>query len=266
MLCVTAVLLLLIALSFPMLDAARDRGITTSCLSQERQLWTGLNLYCSDNQGAFVCWDEYQTPDPVAWYWYKRSNQTPWIDLSMRARNVYMAPYVGIKVWHDPGGPDEAPTGYGISAIMGRSSGNSSWKFAKGITTYQGFGPVRLTEIPYPSTTALLACKLPGGTPNLYVGGGGYCALVLCQDESGQEAWPLHGPWFQPGIKTKSNVVRIDGSARTYETRDLLVNPCPYSPGPYGPPYWASAGRAYLWSGWRPLDAASPEQSGWLGE
>lgn len=276
LLCVVALLLVLMALLLPAVEGARDRAVTTSCQHQERQIWMAIQMYCGDNNGAFVCWDPTQAPGiPVPLFWFQRANQAPFIDYSMDIKNKYLTPYVSTNVWHDPGAPDQSATCYGLGQILGRTGGPGTFQYYKCITGYQGSGPVKLGEIPRPATTAMLACKIAYYYPqNLYAttANGSRCALTLTMEASEGFPWALHGPWFKPGIKTKTNVTRVDGSARTYETKDLVTNfSTPYFPGtsaPYWPnaPYWGSAARAYLWSGWAPLDTAAPQQSGWLGE
>ena len=253
LLCVTAILLLLTALLLPAVDTARDRAVTASCQSQQRQLWIGFQAYCSDWNGAFACDDPWQSPGAkTAWYWHNRTAQNPWIDLSMNAI-TWLQPYVGRSAWIDPGMPEAAkkarPYGYAISSVFSRSYAGSSYPFGKTITSYQGYGPVSPAELPSPASTALMACKIAYSPQNLYNSpptGGSKLAL-------GAEAglpWALHGPWWTPGIKTRSNVIRVDGSVRLYATREIVQCHSPAYDLVYGAPNWGSSLRHYLWSGW----------------
>lgn len=276
LLIVVAIIAVLAALLLPALGNARDRATAANCQHQERQIGIAIFQYCGDNNGAFVCWDPTQAPGvPVGLFWLQRANQTPFVDYSMNIKNQYLSPYVSTNVWRDPAAPRWAGSNcYGLGQILGRNGGGPGNNWYKLVTYYQGAGPVKLAEIPRPATSAMLACDL-----NYYYGqdiyntwgNGSRCALTLTMEASEGFPWALHGPWFRRGIRTRTNVVRVDGSARSYETKDLITNfSTPYGTnGNYSSgavPYYGSAARAYLWSGYAPQDPSTPQFSGWLGE
>jgi prepilin-type N-terminal cleavage/methylation domain-containing protein/prepilin-type processing-associated H-X9-DG protein len=64
LLVVIAVIAILAAILLPVLPAARERGWTTQCKSNLRQLGLGMNMYATDNNGLYpesggvILWDE----------------------------------------------------------------------------------------------------------------------------------------------------------------------------------------------------------------
>jgi hypothetical protein len=126
------------------------------------------------------------------------------------------------------------------------------------VTQTTGTGYVRITELPNPSTTAIFMCKLPITIRpgNWYTG-----SMHMGYGNADYTPWPLHGNG------TLTNVVRMDGSGRTYPWGHLVAYP--YFPDAVPPPppgytaLYSSVPRNYLWTGYRPGENA---YAGWLDE
>jgi prepilin-type N-terminal cleavage/methylation domain-containing protein len=258
LLCVVAILLVLLALLMPALDAARDQANSAACQSNQRQISVGFHQYCGDQNGFFRCFDAGDRP--VALFWYRRCEQTPgkngyyYWDWSRDIMEIYLAPYIGLQVWRDPAAPPTIPTGYSMGGVLGRI----------GVTSAGG-GPVHLSEIPFPSSTWMLTCRLPYNLSSIYnVGGNGYSRLIFSFEGGAGFPWALHGPWYQPGYRSRSNVLRIDGSVRNYDHSELIPRVWQgltlYGAAPSG--YGSQSARYYLHTGYRPGSAST----GWLTE
>ena len=251
LLCVAAIILLLAALLLPALDLAQDKAITVRCMSNQRQVSAAFHLYCSDKGGRFVCYDLGDTE--TAMWGYNRAQtypnkagnwSGPYSDWSMDIRDVYLKPYVTPNTWRCSGAPDNAGSAYAIGPVFGRS-GITAGTAAGG---YAG-GPVAIGEIPYPATTAMLGCKIPAVAPNMFLTFYTTYSGLTWTTGAACTIWPLHGPWQMTGVKTRTNVARVDGSVRTYEYREIAAFPTHFGSGPAG---YSSIGRYYLLYGTEP--------------
>jgi competence protein ComGC len=80
LLVVIGIIALLIGILLPVLSRARAAANRTACLSNVRQLYNGILLYCNDNDGCFpTCafWDEgtaYKTY-PDDWIWWQANRK-----------------------------------------------------------------------------------------------------------------------------------------------------------------------------------------------
>ena len=265
LLVVVAILATLVALLLPSLEAGRQNALTSACLLTERQLGVGYNLWVKDHDDTLI---------PIT---------------GMEGNGVYaqMLQYVPMKTFSDPGA-DDPPTfqttqtlHYGIQiddpSVFVRCGG---WGYCNGplvITSTMGptgtmpaganTGPVKSDEILYPSTTALFACRICACYPVGINPDGGMSGISMNVQHSGPGVLDDRGPWPLHGAKRLTiyglvNVVRMDGSARSYNYRELVRGYlAPPIVGGYG---FLNVARNYLWSGFRPQDPN--QRGGWLSE
>jgi len=254
LLCVCAILLLLISLLLPTLDWAQDRAKTAACISNQRQLSIGWHQYAGDN-GGIALGVSFQAQSGVP----NESYDVLW----------KLAPYCGYAVWRCPAAPSEHFIDY-----YGR------WVGTYGISTiFARMAPAsvdfrRMSEVTYPATTAFLADKLYFGPPNIYTKYPNGCCAWNALDTTQWTAspWALHGPWITTGVKSKTNITRVDGSARTYQYSEIAPRRWSlftlFGGGPhYATIFWGEAARQYLWSGAQSLATTPPVRNvGWITE
>jgi len=275
LLVVVAIMILLVALLLPALDGARQSALAASCLSIERQCAVAYRQWVADN-------NDFMLRPTLQW------NNGYGVRIYHELR-----PYLGDKfVWSDPGADEPAINQspawswgwparwhYGISTRVPNvfyrewpnqdSSGNSPAivRTSSMISGAGGTAPVKLGELPYPGTTALFACKYrdwfypAGGTA------GGWESPTMTPVDLARP-WPLHGT-KRLSFQGLTNVVRLDGSARTYLWSEIAAwNQFPSLGTPPAGFTYATGGitwgvpRAYLWTGWAPREPGG--RGGWL--
>jgi len=257
LLCVCAILLLLVGLLLPAIDSARDKSITSACISQQRQISIAWQQYSGENEGVAIgCNWQAQSGQP---------DESPWVTNALSPYGITMS------LWRCPASPPEFwRTSYGAGGVG--TYGISFSRFTRGGPSWQD--PVRMSEIAYPATTAFLGDKLHAIPPNIYtyhaMGGRAWAGMSTHNMEN--HPWPLHGPWLMTGIKTKTNIARADGSVRTYDYSEIVARNYVFVDLYGRPPYflsifWYEAARQYLWSGVNPIQTATPVRSvGWVTE
>jgi len=269
---VVAILALLLALLMPALENARDGAITTACLSTQRQLFLGQQNYASDNNGEILGFagfpslagsdDYFSRMEP-----YASRNAGAWIDPGL--------PSPGTNLWGN--------VNYGIAPICSRYQVPLVGKAGR---QTPGRMSIQMSELTYPSTTAWLMEALPYSPPDPLATFYGKPPGIFWFDNRPASSWPMHGPTISAAtfgfstangirqFKSQSNVMRMDGSAKTYLWSELINRQywfVTFGNAPANAPApWITAcfswriARGYLFSGDAPNGLTC--RSGWLTE
>jgi len=150
LLVVIAIIAILAAILFPVFARAREKARQTSCLSNLKQLGTGMAMYVQD-------YDEYY---PISGAWHG-SAYCP------RGYFVFaIEPYVkNVQIWECPsdGSPTSAsylgrtiPCSYGYNPGFA-GDGYSSYHGERGDTASDIWDPLRDADLEHPSTTWVLS-------------------------------------------------------------------------------------------------------------
>ena len=272
---VVAIVAVLVALLLPALEAARQNANTTGCLSNERQMGIAYRLWSADH-------GEYCLRPPL-FNCGGTGDGNFYVEMGRYLTGTNYASFSAF--WNDPGADDPPGiyTGQGNATLhYGMATADPSlwWRdccsgwgtTVNPLTAKPGAatGPVSLGELPYPNSTMVIACKIPKFWPDSGWAGGWWSPMMgLPGFGSFNPPFPLHGAGHMT-INGQVNVVKLDGSARTYPWKEVVPPglsgvAIPASFTPYGG--FASimnTPRYYLWSGEAPNNAN--RTGGWLGE
>lgn len=128
LLVVTVIIALLGAILYPALTKAKECARITECLSNMRQMGTGMHMYIDDNSGRFPAAVSYGTPD----YWKARDQKTLQELLSRYVSQPISAETVGgSKVYVHAGVfacPSDSGADSGIAGSYGIVAGKPVWK------------------------------------------------------------------------------------------------------------------------------------------
>ena len=254
LLVVVAIIGILAALLLPAVESAMSRARTSICLGNERQQLLAFALYSDDaNDGMLF--------HPM--------------DMSGSAAGVMpftnLKPYLNkAEIWQCP---EQAilfdPTsanrwGYAMNGLLStRGYTIAGPGYLTPSITYKGAAytnvAVRLDELLYPATSGIFMDRIAFATQaNGDLNGTWYTATPPYVRELNWDysAWPTHLG------KKANNFGRADGSARTYQWREIVAwNYWGYTPIPGGA---LPIPRGYLWTGFA---AGGPiAQSGWMTE
>jgi len=252
LLVVIAIISILVSILVPSLRKARDLLSDTLCISNNRGYGQGALLYMEDYDGATFSWNGWNVDGTagggyvrIYHYLTPRYVDSQWWDPAFKRRDWALT---NRDHWHY-----SQPATWG--GVYDRSWDTCTSKNVTGKTTL----PVRINELRYPETTALIMCYAPRVCPGpgeAYSEYGGYTGSAMHLNGT-YDPWPMHYD------RTTTVVTRLDGSVRPYPWVEL-VDPANWAaklPGvvPYGPSGQRIA-RKYLWSGY------SPASSGWMPE
>ncbi len=122
LLVVIAIIAILASMLMPALGKARDKAKSISCVSNFKQIGTGLMMYTSDNDGIFVPYKDVNAGHGASdtKYWFGTQNGGGTYDLT---NNPWFGKYVGncAQVFtcpalkHKSGPEDASDTGYGYN-------------------------------------------------------------------------------------------------------------------------------------------------------
>ena len=146
LLVVIAIIAILASMLLPSLKGARDRAKSIKCVSNLRQLYTGIMFYENDNNGFLPTYSVDTSNDvqrAATWWW---ALQNTYAIKSSAANNVYECP-----AWRT----NATLTSPGADGRVYGMNGYASWRWDK--QNPNGYPPPRLhTDCRYPAETILL--------------------------------------------------------------------------------------------------------------
>jgi prepilin-type N-terminal cleavage/methylation domain-containing protein/prepilin-type processing-associated H-X9-DG protein len=175
LLVVIAIIAILAAILFPVFAKARERAQKTTCLSNLKQITTGVLMYCDDNEGRFPRGADYldilarpelssaTPPVPLLWGGNPNKDNTPvnqW-----KTMDGPIGSYLKSKdVWKCPS--DQGQKGVVARGKTNYSRTNSSytWPFVlsfKGATGAKVYKPYLVSQVKYPTRQFVICDALP---------------------------------------------------------------------------------------------------------
>jgi len=131
LLVVIAIIALLAAILFPVFAQAREKARAIVCLSNEKQIGTGLMMYAQDYDETYPM-DQWYTRDtpPIQYRWYQLVNAY------IKNGDTYTTTTGGVKagnatggggVWHCPSFPSDQDSEYGIHSVLMPDAQSCPW-------------------------------------------------------------------------------------------------------------------------------------------
>jgi prepilin-type N-terminal cleavage/methylation domain-containing protein/prepilin-type processing-associated H-X9-DG protein len=131
LLVVIAIIAILAAILFPVFAQAREKARAITCLSNEKQIGTGLMMYVQDADETYPVDQWYSSGNPQIQYrWYQEL--MPYIkngDTYTTATGGVLAGNAtgGGGVWHCPSFPSSQDSEYGVNNALMPDSGSCPW-------------------------------------------------------------------------------------------------------------------------------------------
>ena len=153
LLVVIAIIAILAAILFPVFAQAREAARKTSCLSNVKQLMTGVAMYTQDADERFPGWhagDSWGMPEGTGWW----MNQ---VQPYVKNYGIYSCPSDGRTF--NAAGPGCGSCAWGFAQVLG-SGGKQFYKCSYGINEFvanKDSSYNAIAAIQYPADTAVIA-------------------------------------------------------------------------------------------------------------
>jgi prepilin-type N-terminal cleavage/methylation domain-containing protein/prepilin-type processing-associated H-X9-DG protein len=259
LLVVIAIIAILAAILFPVFAQAREKARQTSCLSNAKQIATGILMYVQDYDERFC----------MPWYNYAWTYSGDYTNDRVWGQTVqpYIRNWGILRCPSDPNANDTTLTAGATVQLQRennwalRSDQGLNYLYLTPFLQDQSAPGVSLAAVSQPASTVMTTesvwDKVPGSsTP---AGGGNWFVQAPCTGGSGTYYW--FGPWtfddptnfMQYGgaypwhtSKTMMNTTFVDGHVKAMRLGDLL-NGCDVRSSTITDPGYPGATNQYLW-------------------